>query len=355
MPKRSAQSKIERYKNKIRKIEQQERRRRIISPITGSSPDHEGDENVLEDTRNNSTPIPELLISPDFIPDAEVVSASQEVQTISNPQEECMSNTDPDLDPELLSALGESMSDTPEYGDKIHDNLSKLSPLLKKRMPNDNLDRLFKEYLIPDNCRLLQAPKLNPEISAAVPDMVRNRDKIVVATQQQLGFRITAINRGIDMLLKSDDKVNAMKYFSNGCRILCDSHYKATQKRIKLVTPSLDRTFIHMINDSERDETLFGMTLSEKIKASKAIEKQGLLIKKTTRPQKSSAIQTNARLTIIQGNWTAPPRYPPNRGGRGGYRKPLTMTAHRPQTGPAKNPQRAVTQDKPRVSASNRH
>ncbi|KAL4702597.1 hypothetical protein ACJJTC_016073 [Scirpophaga incertulas] len=146
-------------------------------------------------------------------------------------------------------------------------------------MQPESKSKILKEYLVSDNCRLLQAPKLNAEISAAIPDMVRNRDKTLATAQQQLGLGVTALNRGLDILLKSEDKIQALKHLSNGCRILCDSHNAMSKNRVKLITPSLDKTFLHMINESVSDETLFGSSLSEKIKAAKAIEKQGLQIK----------------------------------------------------------------------------
>lgn len=276
-------------------------------------------------------------------------------------QDEAVISVDNELDPELLSALGESMFDTPEYGEKINDNLSKLwLPLLKKGMPKENKDKLLKEYLIPDNCKLLQAPTLNAEISAAVPDMVRNRDKALVTSQQQLGLGITALNRGIDILLKSDNKAQAIKHLSNGCRLLCDSHSIATKNRIKLITPSLDKTFFKLINESDRDETLFGSSLSDKIKTAKAIEKQGQQIKKPpAKTPKPGTVQSNVRPAPFQGNWSAPPRYPPtNRGGRGGFRKPhnpMAAGARRSYSTSTQQPQRAAMQDKSRAPTQTQH
>lgn len=290
-------------------------------------------------------------------PNSDQARPSSQVEAMPSSQVEAVPEIE--LDPELLSALGESTSDAPEYGDNIHDTLTKLwLPLLKKGMQLDNKNKMLKDYLVPDNCRLLQAPKLNAEISAAIPDMVRNRDKTLATSQQQLGLGITAINRGLDILLKSDDKVQAMKHLSNGCRILCDSHNTMSKNRVKLITPSLDKTFLHMINESERDETLFGSSLSEKIKAAKAIEKQGLQIKKPApRPQKSTATSSSTRPGSFQGNWTGPPRYPPaNRGGRGGYRKPqMSSVARRPYSAPTPPTQRAATQDKTRAPAQAHH
>ncbi|CAG9137780.1 unnamed protein product [Plutella xylostella] len=83
-----------------------------------------------------------------------------------------------DLDPELMSALGASTSDTAEFGENIHSSLANLwTPLLKKGLQKEEKDNLLKNYLVPANCKLLQAPKLNAEISAAVSEVVRGRDK----------------------------------------------------------------------------------------------------------------------------------------------------------------------------------
>lgn len=226
------------------------------------------------------------------------------------------------LDPELLSALGSSTSCTPDFGEDVHESLASLwTPLLKKGLDKEDKDRLMKEHLIPANCKLLQAPKLNAEISAAVSDIVRGRDKKLVIFQQQLGNGTAAINKAMDTLLKTNNKVLALKHLSDGCRLLSDLHYCLTKDRIKLITPSLEKNFLHVIQDSERDDTLYGNSLSEKIKASKAIEKQGTQIRKPMTNQKNIIPQPPVSHPA-QGNWSGPPRYPSNRGGRGGQRRP---------------------------------
>ncbi|XP_063535715.1 uncharacterized protein LOC134745570 [Cydia strobilella] len=209
-------------------------------------------------------------------------------------------------------------------------------------MTNEAKDKIQKGYLVPDNCRLLQAPKLNVEISAAVPDMVRNRDKNLAATQQQLGHGIAAVNRAMDILIKCVDTngIEAMKHLSNGCRILYDLHASSTQSRIKLITPSLDKTFLQVIQDTERDDTLFGNKLSENIKAAKTIEKQGLQLKKTS-PKKPAPAQPSTSRASYSGNWSAPPRYASNRGGRRGARRQTNYTR---RTFPAPQPAKTRAQ-----------
>lgn len=253
-----------------------------------------------------------------------------------------------ELDSEILTALGASTSDGPEYGEKIHENLAQLwLPLLKKGLPKEEKEKLLKDLLVPQNCNLLQAPKLNPEISAAVAESTRNRDKKLVSSQQQLGAGVTAVNRAMDLLLNKEfDKLKVIKHLSDACRILSDLHHRDSQTRIKLITPSLDKSFLNIIQDTCRDETLFGTKLSEKIKASKTIEKQGLQIKKTFATSTAPSTSANTRPQQLRGNWGAPPRYPQNRGGRGGVRRPAAANTRKP---PATQPAQAKYPAKPQT------
>lgn len=230
----------------------------------------------------------------------------------------------PDLDPDILSALGEVSEDVPKFGEKIHDNLARLwLPILRKGIEKEAKEKLMKQYQIPENCTLLQAPKLNPEIAATISDTTRTKDKRVESAQQQLGLGITALNKGLSLLLENGaERVKAIKFLSDSSRLLCDLHHVETDVRKKFMTPGLDKAFLNLIQDVDRDETLFGQTLSDKIKASKAIEKQGLQIKKPApvKTTTSSAQPTSSR-PRSQVNWSGPSRYASNRGGRGGYKK----------------------------------
>lgn len=257
-------------------------------------------ETVIQESQNDGIFIQNDDLTQNLCDSVTEAKSTENISADPPPLEE------PFLDPELLSALGETESDSPEYGEKILDSQAKLwLPILKKGIPKESKEKLLKEYAVPDNCRLLQAPKLNAEIAAALPDMVRNRDKSsLMVQQQQLGLGITAINRAMDLILLNGDKVQAIKHLSNGCRFLSDLHYTYTQNRIKLITPSLDKTCLNVINDAERDSTLFGEKLGENIKAAKAIEKQGLQIKKipTQKAPVSYPQQSGARPSY-QGNW----------------------------------------------------
>lgn len=275
----------------------------------------------------------------------------------SNCGPEPMSESDPpvpELDPEILTALGETTEEAPKVGPKIHESLSRLwLPILRKGMTKETKEKLVKEFLTPENCPLLQAPKLNPEISAAISEGTRIRDKKVEAVQQQLGQGITALNKGLELLLDDKDRLQAIKYLSDSCRLLCDLHFVETEARKRFVTPGLDKSFLNIMQDVDRDEMLFGNKLSEKIKATKVIEKHGLQIKKpapTPKPPSTSYHQPSTSRSRPQGNWGAPPRFPPNRGGRGAQRKTPPTSSRRPLAGNTAQ-QRSSTQSKQRATS----
>ncbi|KAL4721630.1 hypothetical protein ACJJTC_013531 [Scirpophaga incertulas] len=330
MPKRSAEEKIKYYNAKIQKLQTKKSKKRRHSAIVYSSSDSEGNLDVgpqpIEDHYDAmlSEPIPE--------PPVPCLGAQQqETSDEALPHQDGSIELVPELDPQLLQALGDTSDDIPIYGPDIHSTLAeRWLPILKKGIQKESKEKLLKEYNVPNNCKLLKAPTLNAEIAAAISDIIRTRDKKIEIKQDQLGLGITAINRAISLLLTGEDKIHAVKILSDGCRILSDLHFVETQVRKKLITPGLDKSFLSVIQDQDRDETLFGNTLPEKIKASKAIEKQGKLIKKVNTIKQSAASAPSTSRNRYQGNWMGPPRFAPSNRGRAtaSYRTPY----HRPPT-----------------------
>lgn len=154
---------------------------------------------------------------------------------------------------------------------------------------------------------------------SAVGESLKNRDKRLEANQQQLGLGITALNKAMSLLLTNGSHIEIIKILSDSCRILADLHFLGTDNRIKLLSPNLDRSFLAIADKEDRDETLFGTNIGEKMRAAKAVEKQGQQLKKTVPvPARNTVAASHSR----QGNWSAPPRftYPPTRGGGEGVR-----------------------------------
>ncbi|CAH0397246.1 unnamed protein product [Chilo suppressalis] len=225
MPKRKA-DKIEYYKNKIKKLqnESQNRHRRVIEYSSSSLSDSEANQYVgtsQNEVMHNTTHTVIAARTEDL---AEVLTS--EVHPSEQPLEV------PELDVDLLLALEDATDEQPGFGENIHQFLAqRWLPILKKELAKEVKEKLLKEYLIPENCNLLKAPTLNAEISAAVVDVVPNRDKNILIKQYQLGQGIATISKAITLLLLGDDKVQAIKVLTDGCRILTNLHYDETQVR----------------------------------------------------------------------------------------------------------------------------
>lgn len=116
------------------------------------------------------------------------------------------------LDADLLLALGDTIEDTPIYGENIHPDLAqRWQPILRKGLSNDTKEKLLKYYAIPENCKFLRAPTLNVEISTAISDITRARDKRIETNQQQLGLGVTAVSKAMSLLLTNDNKPNKIR------------------------------------------------------------------------------------------------------------------------------------------------
>ncbi|KAL0841420.1 hypothetical protein ABMA28_015104 [Loxostege sticticalis] len=304
MPKRSAEEEIAYYSKKLKKLKRKEKKRRKRVLVYSDS--SEGEENYDVAINENTADDNNENIQPDNAPDA--LDLDQVLNT----------NDSNDVQPNQ----GVNPEPSVTYGEDIHPDLAqRWAPILRKGLTDkEQRDKLFKEYATPNNCKLFRAPILNPEIAAAVSEFARARDKKIETSQQQLGVGLTAINRAMTTLLASDNKVQAIRYLSDACRVLSDLHASETQTRTKSLTQGLDKSFLNLIQDTERDEMLFGNGLPEKIKASKAIEKQGSQIKKPD--NKVASGPSASRATRPQGNWRGPSRSTTNRGGgRGGSRR----------------------------------
>ncbi|CAH2096874.1 unnamed protein product [Euphydryas editha] len=122
MPKRNSKEKIDYYRNKIRNLENKHRR---IKPIISSS---ESEDDTKPVTTDALAPQPEPV----------------------------------ELEPDILAALDEANDEMLEYNEKIHESYAKIwLPIFKKGLVKESRESFLKNYSIPENCVMLQAPVLS--------------------------------------------------------------------------------------------------------------------------------------------------------------------------------------------------
>lgn len=134
----------------------------------------------------------------------------------------------------------------------------------------------MKTYLPPENCPNIKAPKLNPEVKAALTEINNKKDFYSEGKQNQLGSGIAALGKAIDLALSSGVNQDIIKCMSDAGRLLCDYHHKESISRRYAIINNLNKETKDTIKNTKIDEYLFGSDLAEHLRSSKAISKSGM-------------------------------------------------------------------------------
>lgn len=193
-----------------------------------------------------------------------------------------------DIDPSLLQVLGEDPSTLSNHGHDINKHVApRWQHILLNGLTKEVKAEMLKQYLIPANCSNLKAPKLNPEIKAALSEINLKKEVFSENKQNQLSGCLTALGKVLDVALSSNLNQEIIKPLSDAGRLLCDYHYRESQSRRYAILNSLNKDTRDAVKDTKIDEYLFGSDLAEHLKSAKAISKSGSEMRAipTPRPQ----------------------------------------------------------------------
>ncbi|XP_048006346.1 uncharacterized protein LOC125241772 [Leguminivora glycinivorella] len=222
-----------------------------------------------------------------------------------------------ELDNEFLLALGESVGGTKQYGPEIHNEIyNTINKILLEGMPKEIKEKLTQTLLVPNNCKLLDAPRLNTELIGVMNNPSKARDKLLEDRQQELGLAIGSICAVINTMSKQEfNKYEIIKKLSDIARILCHLHFQYTEIRRRLVNPFLDKNLVESLKDNKREEFLYS-NLDTSVKSYSAMKRAANVIK--PKPVHTAKNQHTSK------NFHQPPRrlHPANQGYpmRGSYR-----------------------------------
>lgn len=209
------------------------------------------------------------VATPASAPDAVDSSASKDMEVV-----------DPELDTEILSLLGDAPKPDTKFGKGVHKDLAmRWQEILDKGLLKETKDKLLLEYLIPENCSLLVAPSLNPEVKAALAESMVKRDSAIMAKQKQLGIAVAALTQAVELIIAKENHTKILKPVSDACRLICDSHHAETNTRRGFVVTSINADLRDALKESKRDTLLFGDNISDKLKTAKSVKKSGTDLK----------------------------------------------------------------------------
>ncbi|XP_028164008.1 uncharacterized protein LOC114355385 isoform X2 [Ostrinia furnacalis] len=199
MPKRKREKDFDYISDQIKKLKKKLKRARKQNTISSDSDsesknsyndnglieepiiDLENSTNVSQSNQNlaeitNTTPV---LPNAEIEPESDLVNLEHISGETAN--KEC-ENTQ--LDKDILEVLGDDPSTTVQYGEEIHKELAtRLQHITASGLTKETRKELQQKYLLPSNAILLGAPALNPEIKAALPETLANRDKAKIKTR----------------------------------------------------------------------------------------------------------------------------------------------------------------------------
>ncbi|XP_028167387.1 uncharacterized protein LOC114357803 [Ostrinia furnacalis] len=329
---------------KIRKLERKmakvrRRRRKSYSSSENSSPHSRNsyqipeldDHSVLLEASNIGEAPPEI-ISTDESREPEVVELDPEA------------STSVELAPEVLCLLGDAPEQEDVFGPNIHKDIaSRWTEILMNGLKDESKKEILKVHKTPDNLKQVRAPKLNPEIKAAVNENVIKRDCIISEKQDLLSCTITHIANILTSVLtdlkSSSYSKDLLQSLSNTGKLLCHIHYLETMTRKRFLLACLNKDVKDNIKEAKHDHMLFGDGLQDTLKSIKAISKAGAELRPVTSKPKPApkSNQRPGEPATRSLNWRGPPPPPPpprraaaRQSSTAGGRRQQQQTARRP-------------------------
>lgn len=173
--------------------------------------------------------------------------------------------------------------------------------IIKKGLPLEERKKILKKFPPPENCTLMDPPKLNLEVKAVVDNTIVKRDERIIEKQEKIVASLAALGRTIDLMLTLNppDRAKYLEPLNFVMRLLTDLLHDETEIRRNLILKNIKASFKDVLKDLPPDSFLFGSNLSEKIKAAKVLKNS---TKDLVIPQRS-----NSEKEKNSKNYSGPP------------------------------------------------
>ncbi|KAL4704930.1 hypothetical protein ACJJTC_009288 [Scirpophaga incertulas] len=319
MPKRKSRDNLEYLSKKIRKLERKIRRKtRGLSTSSSEEPPREREDENLEEELS----VIDVEQSDPTIETSQQLIESNDIMSLDEPSTSASiavapDVTEPTLDKDIMDILGCDPTIDTKYGKDINSDLAiRLQHYSTVGITKEGRKDLCEKYLIPSNCKLIDAPLLNAEIKAALTDIVAKRDKYIENRQKQLATTLSCLSEALSLLFSASTKdTKLIKLIMDATRNLCDCQYNDSVTRRNFILSTLKKDMKEQLQNTKLSNFLFGDNLLETIKAAKAINRSGADLKASV-PLPKPIQNKNKQISGSSKNWKAsfPPKKPPGPG-----------------------------------------
>ncbi|XP_071568169.1 uncharacterized protein [Temnothorax nylanderi] len=225
-----------------------------------------------------------------------------------------------ELEADVLEVFGERIRPERVLAPAVHSHLAAIwCEIIEKGLPAEDRKTSLKKFPPPENCVLMDPPKLNLEVKAALDSTIQKRDERIVEKQEKIAASLAGVGKTIELLLKSNlvDKKKFLEPLTGVAKLLADLQHDETSIRRSLILKNIKAPFKDTLKDLSSDEWLFGKELSEKIKAAKVLQ------------QSTKDLKPSFKQSSDKGKYPKNSKGPPHQGyyksnihsRRGGYRQ----------------------------------
>ncbi|XP_031338427.1 uncharacterized protein LOC116167250 [Photinus pyralis] len=185
----------------------------------------------------------------------------------------------PTMSEDIFNSLGEDPNRVATNSFSLHEKLvTRWDALLTNGLKKGDSQTLLNNYELPSNLKSLCPPKLNLEVKAALQKQNILTDSAYVEIQNQLGKGLTALGKGISLLLDNLNKIPEdtrnpiLTNLGDSGRILTNLFHRVSITRRNLLVPYLNKNLKDLTDNTLGSEFLFGSDLNEKLTSAKTLE-----------------------------------------------------------------------------------
>ncbi|RLU16913.1 hypothetical protein DMN91_010982 [Ooceraea biroi] len=187
-----------------------------------------------------------------------------------------------------LGMLGDRIMPDRVLEPAIHKDLAvRWADIIKNGLPVEERKMLLKKFLPPENCTVIDPPKLNLEVKSTLDSTVLKRDERITDKQTKIAAAIAGITKSLKLTLKGDpeNKLGLVEHLIGVARLLVDLQRDETLVRRSLILKNIKPIFRDALKNTPCDEELFEKGLAEKLKTAKVLQQSSKDLKITSKGQ----------------------------------------------------------------------
>jgi len=164
-----------------------------------------------------------------------------------------------------------------ELGPPINTDVAvAITRLYQHRQPKESLEKIRSECKLPENCKSISVPKVNPEVWSVMPQRGRQSDFSLQVTQQQVTTASIILAKITETLFDADasklvaSRQDLLKSSLEALTVLGGLTQDINQKRKNEIRPFLNKDISAICSAASSTELLFGDNLADQLKNAKA-------------------------------------------------------------------------------------